>query len=236
MINLNKKNCSSILLISALVFLALGIKVPDLSALGSNKEGPPPKSQVQKPSSPVSELVQLTLPAGTSLKIQLNQSIRTSTHRTGQSFFATLKEPLLLGEKTVFPMGVPFIGLISNIVESGHLSGTALIELQLVRVIMPDQSTYPLITKPFQKIGRAHLIHNIGLIGTGAILGAGLGTLLGKVSGALSGIGLGGGIGTVLAYVTGKEDLFLKAGADLVFTLAGPITITLPSSVPIPLK
>jgi hypothetical protein len=236
MISINKKNGPWILLISALVFLGLGIKVPDLSALGSNKDGPPQKSQVQKPSSPVPELAQITLPAGTSLKVQLNQSIRTSTHRTGQSFFATLKEPLLLGEKTVLPMGVPFIGLISSIVESGHLSGTALIELQLVRVIMPDQSTYPLTTKPFKKLGRAHLIHNIGLIGTGAILGAGLGTLLGKVSGALLGIGLGGGIGTVLAYVTGKEDLFLKAGADLVFTLSVPLTVSFPSSLSIPLK
>jgi hypothetical protein len=93
-----------------------------------------------------------------------------------------------------------------------------------------------LTTKPYQKIGREHLIRNIGLIGTGAILGAGLGTLLGKTFGALSGIGLGGGIGAVLAYVTGKEDLFLKVGTDLVFTLSAPITVSLPSSLPMPLK
>jgi hypothetical protein len=225
-----------IILISALMFLVMGGQVPNLRAMGSNKEGPPQKNQAQKPSPAVPESVQITLPAGTSLKIQLNQSIRTSTHRPGQSFFATLKEPLLLGEKTVFPMGIPFIGSIVKIVESGHLSGTALIELQLVRVIMPDQSSYSLATKPFKKIGTAHLIHNIGLIGTGAILGAGLGILLGKTIGALSGIGLGGGIGVVLAYVTGKEDLFLKVGTDLVFALSGPITISLPSSLPMPLK
>lgn len=223
-------------LISVLILLVLGIEVPDLPALGSNTGEPPSQSQPRKPSSAVSETIQLTLPAGTSIKVQLNQSIRTSTHRTGQTFFATLKEPLLLGEKTLFPAGVPFIGLISGIVESGHFSGTALIELQLVRVIMPDQSTYSLSTKPFQKSGRAHFLRNIGLIGGGAILGAGLGTLFGQVPGALSGIGLGGGIGAILAYVTGKEDLFLKAGAELVFTLSRPITVAVPPLPAMPVK
>ncbi|MBA4393736.1 MAG: hypothetical protein C0407_09310, partial [Desulfobacca sp.] len=223
-------------LISVWMFWVMGVGGPDVLAMGSNKDGPPQKNQAQKSSSPVPELVQLILPAGTSLKVQLNQSIRTSTHRTGQSFFATLKEPLLLGDKTVFPAGIPFIGNISKIVESGNFSGTALIELQLVRVILPDQSTYPLTTKLFQKSGRTHLIRNIGIIGTGAILGAGLGTLLGKTFGALTGIGLGGGIGTVLAYVTGKEDLFLKAGTDLVFTLSGPMTVSNSSASSMPLK
>ncbi len=223
-------------LLIVLMFLVLVIKVPVLPAMGFNSGEPPPQNQSGKPSSPVSETIQLTLPAGTSIKVQLNQSIRTSTHRTGQTFFATLKESLLLGEKTVLPAGVPFFGLISNIVESGHFSGTALIELQLVRVIMPDQSTYSLSSKPFQKSGRAHFLHNIGLIGGGAILGAGLGTLFGQVPGALSGIGLGGGIGAILAYVTGKEDLFLKAGAELVFTLSRPITVSVPPSPAMPLK
>jgi hypothetical protein len=225
-----------IVLISALLVFSLGLKVPTLSAMGSAKEGPPPNNQVQKSSAPLPETVQVTLPVGTRFKVQLNQSIRTSTERSGQSFFATLKEPLLLGDKTIFPAGIPFIGNISGIVESGHFSGTALIELQLVRVILPDQSTYSLNTKPFQKTGRTHLLRNIGMIGTGAILGAGLGTLLGKVPGALAGIGLGGGIGAVLAYVTGKEDLFLKTGTELVFTLSAPLTVTIPSQLAKPVK
>jgi hypothetical protein len=204
--------------------------------MGSAKEGPPSKGQPPKTSPAPQDAVVINLPVGTELKVQLNQSIRTSTHRTGQSFFATLKDPLLLGEKTVFPGGIPFIGTISKLVESGHFSGTALIELQLVKVILPDQSTYVLNTKPFLKKGRTHLIRNIGLIGVGAILGAGAGTLLGKVPGALGGIFLGGGMGTVLAYVTGKEDLFLKAGTEMVFFLSAPAAITLPPLQPRPLK
>jgi uncharacterized membrane protein len=135
---------------------------------------------------------------------------------------------MMLGGKTLIPEGIPLLGVISRSVESGHFSGTALIELQLVRIFMLNETTYLLTTEPFQKTGRAHLLHNVGLIGGGAILGAGAGFLFGQVSGALVGMGLGAVTGGVFAYVTGKEDLFLKAGTELVFKLSRPTTISIP--------
>lgn len=213
-----------------------GFTAPELPAMGSNKGGTQKKTEAVKASSPVTETIQVTIPPGTAIKAQLNQSIRTSTHRANQSFFATLKEPLLIGTQVVVPAGVPLIGVISRSVESGHFSGTALLELKLVRIILTNETVNPITTEPFQKEGRAHLLRNIGLIGVGAIVGAGVGTLLGQTPGALTGIALGGGTGAVLAYVTGKEDLFLKAGIELIFKLSGPMTVTIPSSPAMPLK
>ena len=212
------------------------IDVPDLLAMGSNKGEVSPKPQALNLSSGVTEPIKIIVPAGTSLKVQLNQSIRTSTHRSDQSFFATLKEPILLGAKELIPAGVPLIGVISRSVESGHFSGTALLELKLVRMIISDDTNYSIATEPFQKEGNAHFLRNIGLIGVGALLGVGVGMLLEEIPGALVGIALGGGTGAVLAYVTGKEDLFLKAGTDLVFKMSRPLTISVPSSPDIPLK
>lgn len=223
-------------LVMLVLFSAGWIGVPELQAMGSRKGEVPPKPQVLKPTSDVSEPVQVVIPGGTVLKVQLNQSIRTSSHRAGQSFFATLKEPILLGAKELVPAGVPLIGVISRSVESGHFSGTALLELRLVRMIISNETMISVSSVPFQKEGRVHFLRNIGLIGVGVILGAGVGTLLGKISGALTGIALGGGTGAVLAYVTGKEDLFLKAGTDLVFKLSLPITVSIPPSSAIPLK
>ncbi len=213
------------------------ISGPDLQAMGwFHKEEVSPKPQTLKPAAGASEPVQIVIPAGTVLKVQLNQSIRTSTHRANQSFFATLKEPLLFGTQELVPAGVPLIGVISRSVESGHFSGTALLELKLVRMIISNDTTYALATEPYQKEGRAHFLRNIGLIGVGALLGVGVGMALEETAGALVGILLGGGTGAVLAYVTGKEDLFLKAGTDLIFKLSGPVTITIPASPAMPLK
>jgi len=215
------------LLIFLLMFFALWVDVPALMAMGSNKGKTAQKTQSQQPTPPILKPIQVTIPVGTLFKVQLNQSIRTSTHRTGQSFFATLKEPIMLGGKTLIPAGVPLLGVISRSVESGHFSGMALIELQLVRIFMLNETTYLLTTESFQKTGRAHLLHNMGLIGGVAILGAGAGFLFGQVSGALVGMGLGAVTGGVFAYVTGQEDLFLKAGTELVFKLSRPITISI---------
>ena len=218
-----------------LMFLTLWAKVPDLLGMGANKGEPPSKNQSLKSSPPVLENIQAVVPAGTSIKVQLNQSIRTSTHRDGQSFFATLKDPVRVGGQILVPEGIPLIGVISRSVESGHFSGSALIELQLTRIIMPDGTTLSISTEPFKKIGQAHFLRNIGLIGIGTILGAGLGNLLGQIPGALIGIGFGGGTGAILAYVTGKEDLFIKTGIDLGFKVARPFTVFIqPSSAILP--
>jgi hypothetical protein len=219
-----------------LMVLNLWAKVPNLLAMGANKGEAPSPNQSLKSSPTVPENIQALVPAGTPIKVQLNQSIRTSTHRSGQSFFATLKDPVVIGGKIIFQAGVPLIGIISQSQESGHFSGSALIELQLTRIIMPDGTTLPISTESFKKIGQAHFLRNIGLIGIGTILGAGLGKLLGQIPGALIGIGFGGGTGAVLAYVTGKEDLFIKAGTDLGFKTARPLTVLIQPASAIPSK
>jgi hypothetical protein len=223
-------------LFSFLLWLALWASAPDLLAMGTNKGEAPPKNQSLKSSPVVAETNQAVVPAGTSFKVQLNQSIRTSTHRRGQSFFATLKDPVLFGGQVLVQAGVPLIGVISQSRESGHFSDSALIELHLTRMIMPDGTTLPISTEIFQKSGQSHFLRNIGLIGIGTILGAGVGNLLGQISGALIGIGFGGGTGAVLAYVTGKEDLFIRAGTDLDFKVARPFTVSIQLSSPIPSK
>jgi hypothetical protein len=220
-------------LFSFLMLLALWAKAPDLLAMGTNKGEAPVKNQSLKSSPLVSETNQAVVPSGTSFKVQLNQSIRTSTHRSGQSFFATLKDPVVFGGQALVQAGVPLIGVISQSRESGHFSDGALIELHLTRIIMPDGTTLPINTEIFQKRGQSHFLRNIGLIGIGSILGAGLGNLLGQISGALIGIGFGGGTGAILAYVTGKEDLFIRAGTDLDFKVARPFTISIQTPSPI---
>ena len=77
--------------------LGVGGQEPCLWALGSNTNSPPQKTAALKSSAPLTETVQVSVPVGTPFKVQLNQFIRTSTHRSGQPFFATLKEPVVVG-------------------------------------------------------------------------------------------------------------------------------------------
>jgi len=228
MINIKKRNKAFFIVFILPIFI-LGWG-QSLYALGANKNEPPVKPQPLKASPQPAEPIKIVIPAGTPLKVQLNQFIRTSTHRSGQTFFATLKDPVSVGDQFLLQDGRPLIGPLVQSQESGHFSGSALIELQLTRMIMPDGATMPLSTEPFKKLGSAHFMRNIGLIGLGVILGAGLGNVFGELSGALIGLGLGGGTGAVLAYVTGKEDLFIKAGTEIVFKLSKPIAMIVPQA------
>jgi hypothetical protein len=228
MINIRKRNRTFFIVSSLLIFIFGWNQA--LFSMGANKNEPPVKPQPLKASPQPAEPVKIVIPVGTDLKVQLNQFIRTSTHRSGQTFFATLKDPVSAGNQVLLQSGSPLIGAIVQSQESGHFSGSALIELQLTRMIMPDGATMPLSTESFKKLGRAHFMRNVGLIGLGVILGAGLGNVFGELSGALIGSGLGGGTGAVLAYVTGKEDLFIKAGTEVVFKLSRPLNMVVPQA------
>jgi hypothetical protein len=210
---------------------------PGLLAKGS-KGGTPAKETVKKPpakSSPVlPETIQVSLPVGTLLRVRLNQPVSSSRNKTGDPFTATLKESLVISGQELVPSNSQLEGKISQAVESGRFQVSALLELRLNRLTLPDRTAYALATEPFRKTGRSHLLRNIGLIGGGAILGAGIGSVFGQVSGALLGIGLGAGAGAMMAYATGKEELALKAGSELVFKLSQPVAVSVKPSATAP--
>jgi hypothetical protein len=232
-----KKNNSAIVWLLLFFFTASLCFPPFLMAKG-RKGGTPTKGGAQKspPTVPgkVPETIQVTIPAGTPIRVHLNQAVSSSKNKTGDQFSATLKEPLVISGQALVPANTQLEGFISQSVESGRFQGTALLELRLMRLTFPDQTAYTFNTDPIKKTGRSHLLHNIGLIGGGAILGAGLGSLFGQISGAVLGIGLGAAAGAMMAYATGKEELALKAGSEVVFKLSLPVTVSVKPSATAP--
>lgn len=206
----------------------------ELWAMGSNqgaapakavKKGPPAVRPVVKPAVP--EVIQITVPAGASIRARLNQELKTSVVRTGTIFTAGLAEPLVVGGQVVAPLGALLEGFISSLGAPSRFRGGGLMELRLTRIINPDQTAYSLNTQPYAHQGRSNLTRNIGLIVAGGVLGAGLGSMLGQTAGALIGIGIGGGTGTLLSWGMGKSDLILHAGTELVFNLSQPVIFSI---------
>jgi hypothetical protein len=205
--------------------------VSPLWAMGSKKEAPSPPAVPTKgapvPTPAVPETIQVTLPKGTLIRGQLNQTLRASVLRAGSAFSATLKEPLTVSGQVIAPRGAPLDGFVSKVVPSARFWGGGSIELQLSRLVLPDQRGHSFSTEPLIKAGRSNAFRNISLIAGGGIVGIGLGSLLGQTSGALIGIGIGGGTGGILAWVTGQSDITLPAGSEAVFTLSTPVPFTI---------
>jgi hypothetical protein len=226
-----KKVVSGALGLIVLFVLVSTSLVSPLWAMGSNQGASSPPATRKKatpvPTPEVPETIQITLPKGSLIRGQLNQTLRASVLRAGSTFSAILKEPLTVRGQIIAPRGSPLEGFLSKVVPSGRFWGGGFLELHLSRLILPDQKGYSFSTEPFIKAGKSNAFRNISLIAGGGIVGVGLGSLLGQISGALIGMGIGGGTGGILAWVTGQSDLTLPAGSEATFSLSTPVTFTI---------
>jgi len=73
--------------------------------------------------------LQITIPAHTEIEVRLNQSIATKRVVSGDPFFATVADPVVVRGQTVIPAGAPVKGRVVSTHEAGRLKGVA--ELRL---------------------------------------------------------------------------------------------------------
>lgn len=222
--------------ITAVLLVGLFLLSPEdgfspLWAMGGKPGAPsapaPRKKGVSTPTPSVPETIELHLPAGTLVRVQLNQALRASLVRAGFTFPATLKEPLTVGGQVIAPMGSFLDGFVSRAEPVSRFWGGGSLELRLTRLVLPDRKAHFLTTEPFIRAGKSSALRNLSLIAGGGIVGVGLGSMLGQLTGALVGMGIGGGTGGILAWFTGPADISLAAGAELVFKLSSPVTFTI---------
>jgi len=76
----------------------------------------------------------LILPEGTTMTVLIPRPISTSTHRTGQAFFATLKEPLIAGSETIATAGALVEGQVKKAENGGRFKGRAQLVVRLTRL------------------------------------------------------------------------------------------------------
>jgi hypothetical protein len=170
----------------------------------------------------------VTLPAGTAIHVQLDQSLASDQNRSGDKFDATVAQPIISDGKTVIPKGAEVTGRVVDAKKSGHLMGVARLRLDLASVEV-NGKTYEIETSSAHRAGGNHRKHNLMLIGGGGAGGALIGAIAAGGKGALIGGPVGAGVGTAAAYFTGKKDIRLPAESHLTFELSEPVTIDLKS-------
>jgi hypothetical protein len=165
---------------------------------------------------------------GTQVKVRLVENLDTGDAKEGQSFSATLAEPVSLGDKKILARGTRVNGMVTEAVSSGRLKRPASITLALTSV-----EKTPITTEGLQIDGKSHVVHNSALIGGGAASGAVLGAIAGGGKGAAIGTAAGASVGAGTAYVTGKQEIVLPPETELTFVIAEtrPTAATAPEQV-----
>jgi hypothetical protein len=166
----------------------------------------------------------VTVPAGTRVRVRLQEALDTRRNRAGDRFTAALDEPLVSGDRVVVPAGTEFTGHVTRSKPSGRFKGRAVLALQLDSFSENGQ-TYAIRSMSATRASAGHKKHALAWIGGGSGGGAAIGALAGGGTGALIGAGAGAVGGTVGSAITGKRQVHLPAEYELRFALSEPITL-----------
>ncbi len=195
--------------------------------------GQQPYAAQQPPTGPTSAMPNqapappppILIPAGTAVRVRLEQSVDTRRNRAGDRFEATLISPVEVDGQVILPRGTPFEGHITQSSPSGHLKGRAILGVELDAFRLNGVS-YPVVTSIDDRVSGRHRKRNWILIGGGGGLGATIGALAGGPAGALIGAGAGAGAGTAGAYFTGKKNVAIPAETALTFRLRREVRVS----------
>ncbi len=196
--------------------------LPD--ANGANN---PPGQQAQSatPAQAQQPVQTLTVPAGTQVVVRLADPLSSSRNRRGDTFIATLDEPLIVDNYVVAPKDSKVVGRVVAARQSGHLKTPADLAITLTSLKIGNES-YRIATTRYGRRAQGHAKHNAKWIAALAGGGALLGALVGHGKGAAIGAGVGAGAGTGAAYATGKKDIYFPAEMRVRFRLQQPLTVT----------
>lgn len=170
---------------------------------------------------PVQEVL---LPAGTRVRVRLNEAVDTRRNRAGDRFTASLDEPLVADDRVVVPKGANFYGHITQSRPSGRFKGRAVLALTLDSFELNGQ-THEISSGSSTRVSAGHKKHHLLWIGGGSGGGAAIGAIAGGGTGALIGAGAGAAAGTIGSAVTGKRQVNLPAESVVTFTLHAPVEV-----------
>jgi hypothetical protein len=196
---------------------------PTAAPQGSMSGPVAPAPAAGTPSGPVPE-VNMTVPAGTSLAIRINQYINVKTAHAGDHFTGEVADPVVVNGNEIIARGTHVGGRIDEAHRRGHFKGASILELRLTSIQL-NGAEYHLDTHDNVHTKKGKGKRTAGWIG--GMTGAGM--LIGGV--ATGGVGLaigaaaGAGAGTLIAGTTGNRDIVIPAESIMHFRLADDLVV-----------
>ena len=168
-----------------------------------------------------------TFPSGTQIAIRTTETIDTDRNRVGDTFVATLEDPLMADNRVVAPRGTEVTGRIAYAKESGRVTGQSELILELTGMKL-NGKTYAIRSSDYTEVGSSRGRRTATTAGGGAALGAIIGAIAGGGKGAAIGAGAGAAAGTGVAVMSRGQTLKVPAETILEFKLQSPLTVGVP--------
>jgi len=179
-----------------------------------------------------------TLPAGTPLRVKLENTLSTFGSKTGDPFSGRVTEAVTVDGKTVIPVGTTVQGRVTKVNEPRRIAGKPTIAIFPETIVLPSGEHYilnaPLIDTNLRNgtdVNTEGQFKGAGHDGKGLTeigFGTGGGMLIGGLAGGGKGLLIGGTVGataTVAHWLGKKRSAMLPAGTELLMELSRPLSM-----------
>lgn len=167
---------------------------------------------------------EVTVPAGTTLNLELETAVSSDKSRSEDPVRASLSAPIRVDGMTVVPAGSEATGSVLEARRSGRVSGRASVAFWFDRLRSGDES-YAIRTARIAREAKPTKGEDAKKIGFGAGAGAVIGAIAGGKKGAAIGAAVGGGAGSGVVLATRGQEVRLGRGLRLKTTLEEPLTV-----------
>lgn len=181
----------------------------------SRESGMPPAPDSSNSSS-------LSLPAGTKLVIRMIDAVDSEKNSVGQTFAASLDEPVMIDGRTIIPRGADVVVKLVDDKESGKLTGRTILTLDLMSLKangrMVDVNTETVTEESSSRGARTAKVAG-GMAALGTIVGA----IAGGGKGAAIGLGSGAAVGAGAEILTKGQRVRISSETRLTFVLENAV-------------
>jgi hypothetical protein len=168
----------------------------------------------------------VTLAAGMNLAVRIGETISSSRNQPGDSFLATLTQPLVIDGFIIAERGARLEGRVVDAAPAGRGRGASHLAVSVVRLATADGQNIRIRTEPYTKDGPSPAAMDAAKVGGGAAIGAVIGAIAGGGKGAGIGAGAGGAVGAGDVLLTHGKPVEIPVETRISFRVQDSMTIT----------
>ncbi len=169
----------------------------------------------------------IVVPAGTTLTVTTSQALSSKNSQAGQTFLATLAQPISVEGRRALPKGATVSGRVVSAKAKGKIKGEGELSLTLTGISLQNH-TYEIQTSVVSSTAKGKGKRTAATTGGGAAGGALIGGIAGGGKGAGIGALIGAGAGLIGGAATGNKQVEIPAESALSFTLNESLTLPPP--------
>jgi hypothetical protein len=189
-------------------------RAPGSDSVSSSAPPPPPKQAMNG----------ITVPADTQIIVRMIDPVDSEKARLGESFKASIDEPVMVGDREVIPRGADVLVKLVADQQSGKIQGRTVLTLAVSTITVNGQPV-DVTTSDVQTASGSRGKRSAGVVGGGAALGAIIGAIAGGGKGAAIGAGSGAAVGAGAEVLTAGQKVKIPSETRLTFRLQNPVQL-----------